>query len=113
DLLKYWKPKKDTIPSIMNEVYKFIFYAKLKQIKYFKKETPRRWIVYDDKCPLCWEGVEETDIHYCVALAGAIEGLLNKLNQSGYKKIPKVIVNTLTSKARGDKICSHEIVEVI
>ncbi|MHA1378258.1 MAG: hypothetical protein ACTSRG_07735 [Candidatus Helarchaeota archaeon] len=112
DVLEYWKPKNSSLPKILQEVYKFIFYIKLKKIKPIK-ETPRKWIIYDDKCPLCWEGVEETDIHYCIAIAGAVEGLLNKLNELGYKKIPRVKVNTLTSKARGDKICTHEIVEVV
>ncbi|MFX0133517.1 MAG: hypothetical protein ACFFDN_07735 [Candidatus Hodarchaeota archaeon] len=113
DLLLYWTPKGNTIQKILRDVYKFIFYIKIHKIKEFKKETPRRWIVYDKECPLCWEGVEETEIHYCIAIAGAAEELLNTLHERGYKEIPRVKVKTLTSKARGDKLCSHEITEII
>ena len=112
DLLQYWKPKKGSLEQVVQETYKFNFFIKLKKIKKIKG-TPRKWIIYDDKCPLCWEGVEETEIHYCVALGGAVEYLLNALHDQGYNKIPKVKVITLSSKARGDEICSHEIVEVL
>jgi CRISPR/Cas system-associated protein Cas10 (large subunit of type III CRISPR-Cas system) len=113
DILSYWIPRGKTVPEVIQKVYEFIFYRKLDDVKEFKNEKPRRWIVYDKKCPLCWEGTEVPEIHFCVALAGAIESLLNKLHELGYKNIPKAVVNTLTSKARGDPICSHEIIEVL
>ncbi len=111
DLLMYWTPKGNSIKDVLKDTYKTHFNIKIHKFKELKG-TPRKWLVYDDQCPLCWEGVEETEIHYCIALAEAIEALLNTLNQRGYKNIPQVKVNTLTSKARGDKLCTHEIVEV-
>ncbi|NVM54905.1 MAG: hypothetical protein HWN66_14470 [Candidatus Helarchaeota archaeon] len=113
DILAYWMPKGKTIPKILQTTYKFIFFIDLHKIKEFKKEKPRRWIIYDTKCPLCWEGTEEPEIHFCIALAGAVEELLNTCHELGYKKFPKVTVETLTSKARGDKLCSHEIKELL
>ena len=113
DLLMYWTPKGKSVKKALQETYKFVFFTKLKKIEEFAKEKPRRWIVYDEHCPLCWEGVEETDIHYCIALAGAIEEIMNNLNEKGRENIPKVTVRTLTSKALGNDICSHEIIEVI
>ncbi len=113
DMLIHWTPKGDTIKKVLKDTYKTHFFIKLYKIKEFKKETPRKWFIYDNKCILCWEGVEETEIHYCVALGGAMEFLLNSLNQTGYKKIPKVVVNTIASKARGDKLCTHEVIEVL
>ena len=99
-------------PQFLDSTYRFIFYVKLFKVKEIKKATLRKWIIYDNKCPLCWEDTEEPDIHFCIALAGAVEELLNTLHELGYKKIPRVTVDTLTSKAHGDRICSHEITEV-
>ncbi len=113
DILVYWLPKGRTIPALVQNMYKFIFYIKIHKIKEFPNETPRRWLVYDNKCPLCWEGTEEEDIHFCVAMAGAIEELLNNFHEFGYKDIPRVSVDTLTSRAHGEDICTHEIKEVL
>ncbi len=112
DVLKYWMPKGSTVPKLIFNAYKFIFYEKLYKIEEFTKEKPRKWIIYDKKCPLCWEGTEVTDFDFCIALAGAIEELLNTFHELGYKNIPKVLVQTLTSKARGSEICTHEITEI-
>ena len=106
DLLKYWKPKKGSVSQVMKETYPFLFYSKIKKIEEVKG-SPRKWILHDEHCPLCWEGIEETEIHYCVAFAGAIECLYNSLHNLGYKKIPKVRVNTISSKARGSEICNN------
>ena len=113
DILVFWMPKGRTIPKILQNMYKFIFFIKLKKVEEFAKETPRRWVVYDDKCPLCWEGTEEPEIHFCVAIAGAIEQLLNTYYEFGYKNVPQVTVDTLTSRAHGDELCTHEIKEVL
>ncbi|MFX0133515.1 MAG: hypothetical protein ACFFDN_07725 [Candidatus Hodarchaeota archaeon] len=113
DLLLYWTPKGDTVSKVCKDTYKTHFYIKLYKVKQLKKQRPRLWFLYDKTCPLCWEGVEETEIHYCVAYAAAVERLLNTLNQRGYKKIPQVKVNTITSKACGDELCTHEITEII
>lgn len=114
DLLLYWTPKGNTVIKVLKETYKFVFYINVYKIKEFKNERPQRWLVYDTQCPLCWEGVQETDIHYCLAFSAAIEELLNNLHRrkGKYKNIPEVKVNTLTSKARGDKLCTHEIIEI-
>jgi len=113
DILVYWMPKGKTIPTVLQNMYKFIFYVKLYVIKDFLDEKPRRWLIQDNSCPLCWEGTEELDIHFCVAMAGAIEELLNTFHEFGYTNIPRVTVKTLSSKAHGDPICTHEIKEVI
>jgi len=113
DLLLYWTPKGNTISKVLKDTYKSHFYSKLYKVKELKKDKPKIWFIYDKNCPLCWEGVEETEIHYCVTFAAAVETLLNTLHERGYKKIPKVKVDTVTSKARGDELCTHQINELL
>ena len=113
DVLAYWMPKGKNIPTVLKNTYKFIFFIKLYKVKEFTKLPPRKWVIFDKDCPLCWVGTEEPQIHFCTAMAGAIEELLNTYHTLGYRNFPKVTVETLASKARGDKLCTHEIKEVL
>ena len=108
-IILYWVPKKKDIPSILKETYRFILKKKLKKLEIIEKE--KKWIMVDDSCIMCWEGIEEFgNIHYCTPMSGVIEALLNALREkSEYSHLPKVSVNTIESKAHGDKMCKHEI----
>lgn len=112
-LLRYWKPKSKTVPSIVQEIYKFLFGIKSVKVKVIKEHGKIvKWIFTDKECPLCWTGIEEEEIHYCIALSGAIEELFNTLPRdikSKYRKLPFVSATTVQSKAFGAKNCVHEI----
>ncbi len=113
DILRYWMPSGKKITKIIKNAYKFIFFIEPYKIEEFKKERPRRWVIYDKNCPLCWEGTEDPDVHFCIALAGAVEQLLNTYHELEPNSYPLVTVRTLTSKSHGDKECSHEVIEVL
>lgn len=113
-IMRYWKPKSKNVPGIIKEVYKFLFGIKSVKAQTIKRgKKIQKWIMTDKECPLCWTGIEEEEIHYCVALSGAIEELFNTLPRTGkYKKLPFVTATTIESKAFGANRCVHEIAPV-
>ncbi|MHA1379092.1 MAG: hypothetical protein ACTSRG_11985 [Candidatus Helarchaeota archaeon] len=109
---EYWVPKKKDVKSIIRESYKIIMKRKLKDI--IEVEKGKKWIMVDDSCVMCWEGIEYVgNVHYCTFMAGIIEGAFNSLREKeGFKHLPVVKAETIASRAHGDKDCRHMITVV-
>ncbi len=102
---EYWLPKGKNIQDMVKEIFKKILDNK--DIK-IVKEKGQNFLVQDFECRLCWEGVEEEDINYCVSTSAFIEEILNVIRKS-YVYLPSVKVSTIKSKAAGADHCEHLI----
>ncbi|MHA1784673.1 MAG: hypothetical protein ACTSVE_05710 [Candidatus Helarchaeota archaeon] len=104
----YWLPKRKSVIGIVKESYQVIMKRKLKKIITIEKN--KRWIMVDDSCVMCWEGVEYVgNVHYCTFMAGVIEGCFDSLRgKEGFEHLPIIKAETISSRARGNKDCRHE-----
>ncbi|MHA1145906.1 MAG: hypothetical protein ACTSRW_14285 [Candidatus Helarchaeota archaeon] len=104
----YWLPKSKSVINIVKESYQAIMKRKLKKIITIEKN--KRWIMVDDSCVMCWEGIEFVgNVHYCTFMAGVIEGCFDSLRvKEGFEHLPIVKAKTISSRACGDKDCRHE-----
>ncbi|MHA1301165.1 MAG: hypothetical protein ACTSO9_17225 [Candidatus Helarchaeota archaeon] len=109
---EYWMPKKNDVKSVIKESYKVIMRRDLKKL--IVEEKGKKWIMVDDNCVMCSEGVEYVgDVHYCTLMAGIIEGAFNSLRKKErFKHLPIVKAETIASRAHGDKDCRHLITVV-
>ena len=105
---EYWLPRRKSIIGIVKESYQVIMKRKLK--KFITVEKDKKWIMVDDSCVMCWEGVEYVgNVHYCTFMAGVIEGCFDSLrDKPGFEHLPIVKSETISSRARGDEDCRHE-----
>ncbi|NVM03595.1 MAG: hypothetical protein HWN67_14795 [Candidatus Helarchaeota archaeon] len=102
---EYWLPKAKNIQDMVKEIFKKILDNK--GIKIIK-EKGRNFIVKDFECRLCWEGVEEEDINYCISTSAFIEEIINFIRKS-FVFLPRVKVSTIQSRAAGADHCEHLI----
>lgn len=107
-MIKEWKPKGKSIEKVVKEIFKVVFNNKKVKIK---KDKQGNYKIIDRACRLCWEAIEEKEIHYCVIASSFIEQFVNFKSEIYF--LPKIKVETVKSKAAGDKHCEHymEIVE--
>ncbi|MHA1893352.1 MAG: hypothetical protein ACTSX4_02500 [Candidatus Helarchaeota archaeon] len=110
-ITQYWTPKKKKdIPTILKQTYRFFLKRKLKNLEVIEKE--KKWIMVDDTCIMCWEGIDSSQnkVHYCTPMSGVIEAFVNEIRKKKeFSHIPKIKCETIESKARGDEFCKHEI----
>ncbi|MHA1130391.1 MAG: hypothetical protein ACTSQI_05540 [Candidatus Helarchaeota archaeon] len=113
-LLKIWKPKSRKVVGLIKELLKVIWKGKLKY-KILERTSDKRPLTVefiDVDCKLCkseGEILEAEGIHYCAAVAGFIEYLLNFMAEQGTMQLnyKSVVVKTISSKANGDDRCAH------
>jgi len=108
----YWTPKSKGVKKILEETYRIIFRRKVKRVIVVEKN--KKWILVDSSCILCGNGPEAfNEMHYCTLMAGLLEGGINHLREKpGFEYLPKIKVETISSKTHGSKDCRHEIVVV-
>ena len=114
-ILMVWSPKNTKPFKVFKELmHKFFGNKKLKgKVEERIDGMPSKIIVRDYNCPLCpskkVEELEVSEIHYCIAISGFLEGILNHLVE--YKVVPftKAKCNTVASVGSGDKYCEHII----
>jgi predicted hydrocarbon binding protein len=103
-LLKHWVPKQTkTIPKILNDIYKMLFYRKISVTK-----AMGQYIVRDKQCPVCYLEISDSDIPFCIVLSAAIQGIINRLHEQ-HPNLPEVECTTIASRSMGAKFCEHAI----
>ena len=114
-ILMVWSPKNRKPFKVFKELMqKFFGNKKLKgKVEERIDGMTSKIIVRDYNCPLCpskkGEELEVSEIHYCVAISGFLEGTLNHLIE--YKVVPftKAKCRTVASRGSGDEYCEHII----
>lgn len=115
-LLEIWEPKSRTVTGLIRELLKVIWGGKIKykilERTPDKHKNPYKVKFIDKDCKICkseQEVLEAEGIHYCAAVTGFIEFLLNYMAEKGTMKLAYkyVIGESLSSKASGGKTCSH------
>lgn len=104
-IAKYWQPKGKTVQEMVRDIFKFIFDNKSIELKKSEKGNIK---IIDKECRLCWEGLEEEDINYCISVSSFIQRLINSTRES-FIFLPKIKVTTIQSKAAGADHCEHLI----
>lgn len=113
-LLKVWKPKSRSVISLIKELLKVIWNGKMGH-KVLKRTSDKRPLLVefiDKDCKLCKseeEVLEVEGLHYCAAVSGFMEELLNYMANKGTMKLPykTAQVETVSSIGSGDNKCSH------
>ncbi|MHA1267372.1 MAG: hypothetical protein ACTSRS_19190 [Candidatus Helarchaeota archaeon] len=113
-LLEIWQPKSRTVVGLIKELLKIIWNGKMKYriMERTATKEPRIVQFIDRDCKLCKseeEMLEVEGIHYCAAVSGFIETLLNHMARQGLMKLPykSATTRTISSVGSGDKNCIH------
>lgn len=113
-LLEVWKPKSRTVLGLVKELLRLIWGGDMtfKVIQHDGRKRPLLVQLIDKNCRLCKSGeevLEVSGIHYCAAVSGFIEYLLNYTAQKGTMKLKykSVDVRTISSKGSGGTQCIH------
>jgi len=113
-LLEMWKPKSTTLLNLTRELLGLIWGGNI-ILKVIQRDDQKRPILVqfiDKDCKLCKSGEEVLEVkglHYCSAVSGFVEYLLNHMAQQGTMKLKfkSADVRTTSSKGSGDKQCIH------
>ena len=113
-LLEVWKPKSRTLLKLTKELLGMIWGGDI-ILKVIQRDELKRPILVqfiDKDCKLCKSGEEVLEVkgvHYCSAVSGFVEYLLNYMAQQGTMKLKykSADVRTTSSKGNGDKQCIH------
>lgn len=115
-LLKVWKPKSRTVIGLIKELLKIIWNGKMDYKVLERTEEKRPLLVEftDRDCKLCKseeEVLEVEGLHYCSAVSGFIEELLNYMAKKGSMKLKykAIQAETVSSVGSGDKKCRHVV----
>jgi predicted hydrocarbon binding protein len=114
-MLMVWSPKTPKPFQIIKDLMRiFLGNKKLKgKIVERAKGQPLKIVIRDYDCPLCpelkKEALEVSVIHYCVAVSGFVESVLNHLIEHKVAPYTKAKCNTVKSVGSGDKFCEHVI----
>jgi len=113
-LLELWKPKSRKVLNLIKELLRLIWGGNMifKVIQYDDRKRPLLVQFIDKDCKICKSGeevLEVSKIHYCSAISGFVEYLLNYMAQQGTMKLKykSADVRTTSSKGNGDKQCIH------
>jgi hypothetical protein len=109
-----WKPKSRTLLKLTKELLGMIWGGDI-ILKVIQRDELKRPILVqfiDKDCKLCKSGEEVLEVkgvHYCSAVSGFVEYLLNYMAQQGTMKLKykSADVRTTSSKGNGDKQCIH------
>jgi hypothetical protein len=110
-MLMVWKPKSTNPVEILNEVKKKFFSGKKVRGQVLERfgKAPSKILIHEKDCPVCpekrGEEVEISQIHYCSAIAGFTETLLNTLASTKQTQYTKASCKTVASVGSGDKEC--------
>ena len=110
-LFEYFKVKGNKIEKIIKEIFKKIWDSKVK----IRKEEDGDVLFLETKdCPVCGDlpPLELEDLHYCIPVAGFLEGYLNELAKIRYIGIKGSIkVDTIQSICTQEsESCIHKLV---
>lgn len=113
-LLFVWHPKSRHPFKVLKEMMNLFFgnnKIKGKVLEKIKSGKPSKISIRDYNCPICPEKKGETvvikGIHYCVAISGSIESILNYLVESKLVDFKEAKCETVKSTGSGDKYCEH------
>ncbi|TFG06013.1 MAG: hypothetical protein EU536_00285 [Promethearchaeota archaeon] len=113
-LLTQWAPKSRSVIGLIKELLKIIWNGKMdyKIRERTSNNYPSVVEFIDTDCKLCKseeETLEVEELHYCAAVSGFIEALLNHMALQGVMKLPYQIaeVQTISSIGSGQKKCIH------
>lgn len=104
-IAKYWQPQGKSVQDMIKEIFNFILDNKSIE---FKKDDKGNLRIIDHECRLCWEGLEEEEINYCITISSFLEEFINS-TRAAYIFLPKVRVSTIQSKAAGAEYCEHMV----
>lgn len=111
-ILMVWKPKNPrNIVEVLNEIKQKFFSGKKVRGEVLKQfgKVPSTILIHEKDCPVCpekrREEVEVSQVHYCSAIAGFTETLLNHLASSKLTVYTSASVKTVASVGSGDKEC--------
>lgn len=103
-LLKYWSPEKiDSIADIIKDTYKLFLYRNIEV-----KQVLDKVYVRDAECPVCYLGISDAEIPFCIVIDGMIEHLINLLKKRNIK-LPTVKCENVSSRSMGKDLCVHVI----
>jgi len=113
-LLELWKPKATTVLKLIKELLGLIWGGDM-TFKIVQRDDHKRPLLVkfiDKNCKLCQSGeevLEVSGIHYCSAVSGFGEYLLNYTAQKGTMKLKykSTDVRTTESKGSGGTQCIH------
>ncbi len=114
-LLVAWMPKERKPYKVFKEMMNTFFNNnKIKgKILERRNKRPSKIALRDYNCPICpeqrGEEVEISEIHYCIAISGTMEGIFGHLIDSDLVPYTHVQCQTVKSKGSGDKYCEHHL----
>lgn len=112
-MLIIWKPRNSNPIKLLKEIKKG-FFKKTKEPKGKILErfggAPSKILIRDRDCPVCpekgaGEEVEVSQIHYCTAISGFVEAVLNYLIQNKLAPYTQASCKTVASVGSGHKYC--------
>ena len=111
-MLLIWKPDNTDPIKLLKEIKKK-FFKKSKQIKGKVLEkfggAPSKILIRDRDCPVCpeqkGEEIEISEIHYCTAISGFVDGVLKQLIKEKRTPYTQANCKTVASVGSGQKEC--------
>lgn len=110
-ILMVWEPKSTEPVEVLNEIKKKFFSGKKVRGEILERfgKAPSKILIHERDCPVCpekkGEELEVSQLHYCSAIAGFTEALLNHLVGTRQTLYSKAICTTVASVGSGDKEC--------
>lgn len=112
-MLMVWVPNNFKPIQLVKEAMRIFFGNKKIKSKVLEriKGKPSKIVIRDYDCPICPETKKEeleiTEIHYCIAISGFIEALINQLIKNRVVPFTKVKCKTIASVGSGNLYCEH------
>jgi len=110
-ILMVWKPKSTNPVEVLNEIKKKFFSGKKVRGEVLERfgKAPSKILIHEKDCPVCpeekGEELEVSQVHYCSAISGFTEALLNYLVSTKQTLYTKASCKTVASVGSGDKDC--------
>ena len=109
-----WYPKSRTPFKIFQEMMRIFFGNKKIKGKVLERKNgkPSKIAIRDYNCPICpdkkkGEEVKVSEIHYCIAISGTMEGVISYLISENAIPYMSVSCTTTKSVGSGDDLCEH------
>lgn len=112
-MLIIWKPQNNDPIKLLKEIKKK-FFKKTKEPKgkvlEKYRDGPSKILIRDRDCPVCpekgkGEEVEVSEIHYCTAISGFVEAVLNYLIRNKLAPYTQASCKTIASVGSGHDAC--------